>query len=879
MVGMYSRRLLASLVVFVVLVGGCRSETTPPADTAACALRVDPGPGLFAATTVSIAVTVEPAADTAVRYDLTTRAVVDAPEALPSQPTPASAPAVSVPLPTDGGLVLSEGYHVLALRRPCDGAWIAYTYLVDAQAPDVALMPPSGSYATPLTVSISTAEPYATMYARVRPAGSDTTPPAFPVTAPFEIFESGAWVVEAWAIDRTGNRSEPVTAAYTLAADLPRLISWYTAVGSSLLSRLPLMRATYDRPMDTSVYQVDDLVTFPDGPTAPYDGVAFWVDEYTVDMLPLARLPEGARAIMAPGPMSDAVGRRVDSTLTAEIQACRDCDGIPAQLLRVEGWPEMSAAATEWTVDLVFDRAILPDDFNRLFLISRSVISSLAPCLGAICDGWRLTAASAPLPSTTLTLSVEAARLATAETTQISLNHRDDRRPLMAAVRAAGATTTATAPAWITAEVAPRGHAIAIDLLSNHPVMAASVTAALTVNGLPAAFRTERLGPSAGQRLRLLPATAWPAGAALSLQVSAGTVDAWGRTLPSFSWSGTAPAAPAAWLLQWNVPLQPRLPLSSGALLAAAVVDPPAAGVANLSVVDAETGAPIDALEVFALPIGGRKNDAGVARLELRSTDWAPMISHARRVVVSGDLLAAGTAPLAGGSFVFEFFIGTPDRPYADPVSPAGLWNGIVGLPFAAAPDALTWRLYGAAGGAANLSIAPAVSGWESWAFDGGTGSAESRVFQAAAAPLTLTTYSGPVTAWLTAGALQIQRPAWVLAGSGFGTIGYPADGTAFASATTIDAAWSASSVTGATGWALILEEITSGTTLRGFWRLPDSARTWPLYPADFGAGSGTRQFRLNLLRLREPGDRADRPDIPLEGFLAGNPVTFTVDF
>lgn len=879
MVGMNSRRLLASLVALAALLGACRSKTSEPVPTAACALKVNPGPGLFPATAVQLAISVDPASDAVIRYDLNSRGVVEAPEALPSQPTPASAPAVSAPLPAGGDLVLSEGYHLLSLQRPCDGAWIAYAYLVDGQAPDVALAPASGSYPTPLTVSITAIEPFVTLYARIRAAGGDVGTPSFAVTAPFELREGGDWIVEAWAVDRVGNRAEPVTAAYSLAPDLPRLVSWQTAVGTSLTSRLPMMRAVYDRPMDTSVYQIDDLVTFPDGPTAPYDGVAFWVDEYTVDMLPLARLPEGARAVMAPGPLSDAAGRRVDSTLTAEIHACRNCDGIPARLLRVEGWPEMSAAATEWTVDLVFDRAVGPEDFNRLFLVSRSVNASLAPCFGSTCSGWRLTSAASPEPSTTLTLSVEAAQLVTGEATQVSLNHRDNRRPLLAVVRGTNAVTTAAAPAWITAEVAPRGHAAAIDLLSNLPVMAASVTATLTIGGMPVDFRLERLGPSAGQRLRLIPNAIWTPGTALTLQIAAGAQDAWGRALPPLSWDGTVPAAEPTWTLQWNVPSQPRLPFSAGALLAAAVIDPPAVGVASLSVVDAGTGATIDAVEFFALPTGGRKDDAGVSRLELRTADWAPLITHPRRIVVSGDLVAAGVAPLSGNSFVFEFFIGVPDRPYSDPVSPAGQWNGIVGLPFAAAPDAMAWLLYGAQSGAAELSITPAVSGWESWSFDSGTGSPDGRVFQAAASPLTLTTYNGPVTAMLTAGPLQIQRSGWVIAGSGFGALSYPADGTSFASPATIDVAWSASTVTGATGWALILEEVTSGTALRGYWRLPDTTRTWPIYPADMGNGNGTRQFRLNLLRLREPGDRPDRTSIPTEGILVGNPVTFSVDF
>ena len=60
-----------------------------------------------------------------------------------------------------------------------------------------------------------------------------------------------------------------------------------------------MMRAVFDRPMDTAQVQISGLVEFPDGPTAPYDGVAFWVDDRTVDMLPLARLPEGARNIPA----------------------------------------------------------------------------------------------------------------------------------------------------------------------------------------------------------------------------------------------------------------------------------------------------------------------------------------------------------------------------------------------------------------------------------------------------------------------------------------------------------------------------------------------------------------------------------------------------
>lgn len=738
-------------------------------------------------------------------------------------------------------------------------------------------MPPGGAYAPPLTLAVAANEPFVTRYARVREQASAETSPSFPVTSTFELSQSGVWVVEAWGVDRVGNASSPVSAVYEIAEDLPRLISWQTAVGSTLTSRLPMMRAVFDRPMDTAQVQISGLVEFPDGPTAPYDGVAFWVDDRTVDMLPLARLPEGARAVFSPGPLSDATGRTVESNLTVEVVACRDCDGLPARLLRTSGPTEASAAATEWTVDLVFDRRLTPTDFNRLFVVSRDHSLSLPPCTST-CDGWRLVSSAAPSPSTTLTLTVDTDRLVPGDTALISLNHRDNRRPILATLHLPSGVTTAAAPQWTTVEVSPRGHVQAIDIVSDLPVRGSSLNAVLRVNGAPQAFRMERLGPSAGERLRLYPRTPWAAGDALALEVAAGALDAWGRALPSLNWSGTVPAAEAEWRLDWNVVDQAKLPFSAGALIAAATVEPPAARVEDLQVIDADSGARLDAFDTLALPIGGRKDDAGVSRIELRTAAWAPLIVHPRRLVVSGRLVAEGTQPTGSDTFVFEWRIGTPDRPYADPVSSSGLWSGMSGYPGAAGPGSLTWVVHGANAASADLSLTPVISGLEGWSFDAGTMEGDRRTFRAAATPFTLTTYSGPATAALRVGDLEIRRSAWILPISGAASVSAPTDGTTYTSPTTVDVAWYGGPATGATAWGVVLENLTSGT-LRGFWRLPDEVRAFRIEPADLGAGAGTQQFRLSLVRLREPGDRPDRPDIPTEGLQGSSPITFAVEF
>src|SRR5690606_26146196 len=123
------------------------------------------GPGLFSDPSVEIAVEVVPAQREAVLYGVATSATADAPATLPTQPRTTSPAAASAALPSSGLIVLADGYHDVRLRRPCDGVWTSYTYLIDSVTPEVVLMPPGGAYAPPLTLAVAANEPFVTRYA------------------------------------------------------------------------------------------------------------------------------------------------------------------------------------------------------------------------------------------------------------------------------------------------------------------------------------------------------------------------------------------------------------------------------------------------------------------------------------------------------------------------------------------------------------------------------------------------------------------------------------------------------------------------------------------------------------------------------------------